>query len=51
MRRIAKLIGRTLANESEEEGEKGRVLADVRALAAEFPLYPDYVSERTAARG
>ncbi len=50
MRRIAKLIGRTLANESEDEGVKGRLLADVRALAAEFPLYPDYVGEGAASR-
>ncbi len=51
MRRIAKLIGAALANESEDEAVKARLRTDVHALAGEFPLYPDYVREGAASRG
>jgi glycine hydroxymethyltransferase len=45
MRRIASLIGRALANESEDEGVKSKLKAEVTELAAEYPLYPDLVEE------
>ena len=41
MRRIAKLIGQTLANQEEKEDVKARIRDAVRDLAREFPLYPD----------
>ena len=41
MKRIARLIGRTLANLDEIEAEKAAIRRDVEALAAEYPLYPD----------
>ena len=43
MGRIAKLIGRALSNEGEDEGVKAAIKRDVEALAAEHPLYPDLV--------
>jgi glycine hydroxymethyltransferase len=43
MRRIAKLIGQALANESGDEGVKARLKTEVRALAGEFALYPELV--------
>jgi len=46
MRRIAALMGRTIANESEDDAVKDAVRADVRELAKEFPLYPELVDER-----
>lgn len=44
MARIAGLIGRTLANTSEDETVKAKLHAEVRALAGEFPLYPEMVA-------
>ncbi|MAF26608.1 MAG: serine hydroxymethyltransferase [Gemmatimonadota bacterium] len=41
MRRVASFVGRALANLDEDERTKGRIAADVRELAGEFPLYPD----------
>ena len=41
MKRIARLIGRTLANLEENESEKAAIRKEVTALAAEYPLYPD----------
>lgn len=49
MRRIAKLIARALGNAAEDEAVKSSIRADVHALAAEFPLYPDYVEETAGA--
>ena len=46
MRKIAALMGRTIANESEDDAVKDAVRADVRELAKEFPLYPELVDER-----
>ncbi len=43
MRRIARLIGRALANTSEDESEKNAIRAGVRELAGEFALYPEWV--------
>ncbi|GJM44693.1 MAG: serine hydroxymethyltransferase [Gemmatimonadota bacterium] len=49
MKRIARLMGRTLANESEDDTVKAAIRAEVEALASEFPLYPDLVDERVEA--
>ena len=49
MARVAKLIGRALSNESEDEDVKASIRRDVEELAREYPLYPDLV-ETPAAR-
>jgi hypothetical protein len=41
MKRIAKLIGRALANLEEDDGVKASIKGEVEALAGEYPLYPD----------
>jgi glycine hydroxymethyltransferase len=51
MRRIASLIGRALSNPDENEDVKAKIRADVKELAAEFPLYPDLVDEGAGVRG
>jgi glycine hydroxymethyltransferase len=49
MRRIAKLIGRTIANESEDESVKAKIRGEVSELVGAFPLYPDLVDETARA--
>jgi glycine hydroxymethyltransferase len=41
MKRIASLMARAIANESEDESLKDALRGEVRDLASEFPLYPD----------
>jgi glycine hydroxymethyltransferase len=45
MRRIAKLIGRTIANKSEDESVRAKIRGEVSELVGAFPLYPDLVDE------
>jgi len=48
MGRIARLVGRTLANESEDDDVKAKLRRDVEELARAFPLYPDLVDAADA---
>ncbi len=50
MRRIAKLIAAALANESEDANVKASLKRDVESLAAEYPLYPEWVEAPAGAR-
>jgi glycine hydroxymethyltransferase len=50
MRRIAQLIGRAIANESEDEGVKAKIRGEVAELVGAFPLYPDLVDADAAER-
>ncbi|MEZ5066110.1 MAG: serine hydroxymethyltransferase [bacterium] len=50
MRVIAKLIGRAIGNETEDEAVKAKLRGEVGELASAFPLYPELEDAPAAAR-
>ncbi|MCA9751123.1 MAG: serine hydroxymethyltransferase [Gemmatimonadetes bacterium] len=50
MRAIAKLIGRAIGNEAEDEAVKAKLRGEVAELASAFPLYPELEDAPAAAR-